>query len=149
MIGWLPGLNALQWHHVSVMTFQITKTWTICSTSCSCEQKNPQSSAQLGLDSIWRCYLTSIENPIVEIRWSYDRLISTMGFPILVRKHLYIESGPWTFMNGINRWLGDSMWSDAEKRFYAISYLVDHGAEHQHSGSLDRIRCACTWSPSF
>ena len=32
-------------------------------------------------------------NPIVEIRWSYDRLISTMGFPILVR-HLYIESGP-------------------------------------------------------
>ena len=31
----------------------------------------------------------------MEIRWSYDRLISTMGFPILVRCHLYIESGPW------------------------------------------------------
>ena len=30
----------------------------------------------------------------VEIRRSYDRLISTMGFPILVRRHLYIESGP-------------------------------------------------------
>ena len=28
--------------------------------------------------------------------WSYDRLISTMGFPILVRRHLYIESGPWS-----------------------------------------------------
>ena len=27
---------------------------------------------------------------------SSDRLISTMGFPILVRWHLYIESGPWT-----------------------------------------------------
>ena len=35
-----------------------------------------------------------IGNPIVEIRRSYDRLISTTGFPILVR-HLYIESGPW------------------------------------------------------
>ena len=31
---------------------------------------------------------------IVEIRWSYDRLISPMGFPILVRRYLYIESGP-------------------------------------------------------
>ena len=30
----------------------------------------------------------------MEIRRSYDRLISTMGFPILVRLHLYIESGP-------------------------------------------------------
>ena len=34
-----------------------------------------------------------IENPIVEIRRSYDRLISTMGFPIRIRCHLYIESG--------------------------------------------------------
>ena len=30
----------------------------------------------------------------MEIRRSYDRLISTMGFPILVRRHLYIESRP-------------------------------------------------------
>ena len=30
----------------------------------------------------------------MEIRRSYDRLISTMGFPILARRHLYIESGP-------------------------------------------------------
>ena len=30
----------------------------------------------------------------MEIRRSYDRLISTMGFTILVRCHLYIESGP-------------------------------------------------------
>ena len=30
----------------------------------------------------------------MEMRRSYDRLISTMGFPILVRRHLYIESGP-------------------------------------------------------
>ena len=32
----------------------------------------------------------------MEIRRSYDRLISTMGFPILVRRHLYIVSGPWS-----------------------------------------------------
>ena len=31
----------------------------------------------------------------MEIRRSYDRLISPMGFPILVRLHLYIESGRW------------------------------------------------------
>ena len=49
----------------------------------------------LGPDSISRWHLTSIGNPIVEIRRSYDRLISTMGFPILARWHLYIESGPW------------------------------------------------------
>ena len=35
----------------------------------------------------------SIGNSIVEIRRSYDRLISTMEFPMLVRCHLYIESG--------------------------------------------------------
>ena len=30
----------------------------------------------------------------MEIRRTYDRLISTIGFPILIRWHLYIESGP-------------------------------------------------------
>ena len=49
----------------------------------------------LGPDLIKRWHLTSIGNPIVEIRRSYDRLISTMGFPILVRCLLYIESAPW------------------------------------------------------
>ena len=44
-------------------------------------------------DSIQRWHLTSIGNPTVEIRRSYGRLISTMVFPILVRWHLYIESG--------------------------------------------------------
>ena len=34
-------------------------------------------------------------NPIVETRRSSDRLISIMGFLILVRCHLYIELGPW------------------------------------------------------
>ena len=48
-----------------------------------------------GPDSILRWHLTSIGKPIVEIRRSYDRLIPTMGFPILIRWHLNIESGPW------------------------------------------------------
>ena len=39
--------------------------------------------------------LTSIGNSIVEIRRSYDCLISTVGFPILLRWHLYTEPGPW------------------------------------------------------
>ena len=43
-------------------------------------------------------HLTSIWNPILEIRRSYDRLISTLGFPLLVRWHLYIESGSCTFL---------------------------------------------------
>ena len=50
-----------------------------------------------GPDSIQRWHLTSIGSPIVEIRRSYGRLIYTMGFPILVRWHLYIESGPSLF----------------------------------------------------
>ena len=34
---------------------------------------------------------------IVEIRWSCDCFISTMGFPTLAVRHLYIESGPRQF----------------------------------------------------
>ena len=51
--------------------------------------------------------LTSIGNPIVELRRSYDRLISTMGFPTLVRWHLYIESGsgPYTIIWWISVWI--------------------------------------------
>ena len=45
------------------------------------------------VDSIWRWHLTRIVIPIMEIRRSYDHLISTMGFLIQVRCHLYIESG--------------------------------------------------------
>ena len=67
-------------HDRAAMIGNIGKEW---SAQCN-----------LGADSIKIYHLTSIGNPIVEIRRSYDRLISTMGFPILVRWHLYIESGP-------------------------------------------------------
>ena len=49
----------------------------------------------------------------MEIRRSYDRLISTMEFPILVRCHLYIESGPsWKLIMGPvfnSLWPSDAM----------------------------------------
>ena len=48
----------------------------------------------LGADLVQRCHLTSTGNPVVEIRWSSDGLMSTMGFPIMVRRHLYTESWP-------------------------------------------------------
>ena len=41
--------------------------------------------------AIWTCLLTSKRNPIVEIRRSYDCLISTIWFPLLVRWHLSID----------------------------------------------------------
>ena len=44
-----------------------------------------ENTIKLGPDSTPRCRLTSIGNPIVKIRRSYNRLISTMGFPILVK----------------------------------------------------------------
>ena len=47
-------------------------------------------STEIVIVSIWRCRLASIGNSIVEIRWS--------GFPILVRRHLYIEWEPWPWL---------------------------------------------------
>ena len=40
------------------------------------------------------CHLTSIGYPIVEIRRSYNRLISIKLFPTVVRRHVHIESKP-------------------------------------------------------
>ena len=61
-------------------------SWTVYIYIDGLEQDCSNSIANaLEADSIKRCHLTSIGNPIVEIRRSYDHLISTMGFPILVR----------------------------------------------------------------
>ena len=51
-------------------------------------------------DSIWRCDLTNVGNPIVKIGRFPDSLISTIGFPELhiVRQHLYIESWPGSYL---------------------------------------------------
>ena len=55
-----------------------------------------QNKRELGPDSIQRCYVTGRGNPIMEIRRSWDRFISIMRFQMLVRRHLYNESTPWT-----------------------------------------------------
>ena len=82
--------------------------WNLCSTSF---QKPRHGVAEQSLHTcmfhlrswveeaenwfnIKRCCMASIRNPIVEVRRFYDRLISTMGFPILARQYFYIESGP-------------------------------------------------------
>ena len=52
----------------------------------------------LWADSVWGWRLAGVGGPIVELRRSYHRLISTMGFPTLVRLRLYIESGPWLYV---------------------------------------------------
>ena len=78
------------WHHKSTAITKISLfNWASSLHLINMFERN-----NLGPDSIKKCHLTSIGNPIVEIRRSYDRLISTMGFPIPVRRHLYIESGP-------------------------------------------------------
>ena len=53
-----------------------------------------ESTSNQGANLIQRCFLSTIENPIVEIRRSCNHLVSIMGFPLLVRWHLFIESGP-------------------------------------------------------
>ena len=87
------------------------------------------SEAILGPDSIKRCHLTSIGNPIVEIRRSYDRLISTMEFPIPVRRHLYIESGPWKLC--VNTWILYSEENNVvttNKAYHIILYIYRNGS---------------------
>ena len=80
--GWYHNLNEkIENTHMHIFPYHIH----IYCKLCWCHK---------GPDSIQRWHLASIGNPIVEIRRSYDPLISTMGFPILVRWHLYIESGP-------------------------------------------------------
>ena len=71
----------------------------------------------LEVGSIQRGHLTTIRNPIVDIRWSYHHLISTMGFPILARWHLYIESGPKSSSNKfcsdmhLNSMISEAFWA--------------------------------------
>ena len=75
------------------------------------------------------------EIPLWRVRRSYDRLISTMGFLILVRRHLYIESGPWSQMS--SRLLMICCWhrycSDHSRYGFGLwkmslqSHVVSHG----------------------
>ena len=44
--------------------------------------------------STWRPSSPAMESTMLKIRRSRDRLILNMGIPILVRRHLYIETAP-------------------------------------------------------
>ena len=65
----------------------------------------------------------------MEIRRSYDRLISTMGLPILVRCHLYIESGPRTRSVCRSQQIGWCGWLPKCKLFLDLwaVYVVHQG----------------------
>ena len=81
---------------------------------------------------------------IVEIRRSYDCLISTMGFPILAR-HLYIESGPSVLpvegksifsllMGGAGRTVGALLWLQAVYEV-AVEATLPVGSESSSRGT--------------
>ena len=94
----------------------LTSLWNLLRiTSCVEKSTTFQYIKEPGADSIKRCHLTSIGNPIVKIRRFYDRLISTMGFPILVRWHFYIESGPMLF-HGCDKLVAAAMHIEAHGR---------------------------------
>ena len=60
----------------------------------------------------------------MEIRRSYDRLISTMGFPILVRCHLYTESGPWTLSDKSNVIIVFSIYFQSGSYWWCCLHLI-------------------------
>ena len=100
------------------------------------------------------CHLTSKRNPIVEIRRSFDCLISTMGFTILVRWHLYIESGPW-FRNitDISSWikfvLGSvriSAQSECQHILQPVFLIPGLSLYHVFPCSLDDL---CRWQARY
>ena len=70
------------------ITGKQTQTGEVCERLIGAKTSWP-------LFHIIRCRLTSTRNPIVEIRRSWNRLISTMGFSILVRRHLFTEPESW------------------------------------------------------
>ena len=75
---------------------------------------------------------TSIGNPIVEIRRSDDRLISTMGLPILVRCHLYIESGPWCLPVILPKFLWCQLPDPETHAWYMVKYYVCSKFSHSN-----------------
>ena len=106
----------------------------------------------------WFCMgMTSCQcgGPIVELRWSYHRLISTMGFPTLVRLRLYIESGPWLNVQPIDCELYMPMTNSWHNIFYvsvpviALTWMNKKNKKkpqkHNHSVWFLAESTNCTW----
>ena len=106
----IPHIHASPWWIVRFLSYFVAiNSWTnvnhislkdtsfiqhITNWNQHQENNDKGSHVNCGADSISKCRITSTGNPIVETRRSYDRLISTMDFPILVRQHLDTESAP-------------------------------------------------------
>ena len=75
----------------------------------------------------------------MEIRRTYDRLISTMGFPILIRRHLYIESGPRLHTS----WVEQRQWRESQgmtKLGHHIQFTSIRGISRGYpTGSTPRL----------
>ena len=84
----------------------------------------------LGAYLIYWCRIGSIGNPIVKIRRSQNRLISAMGFPILVRRYLYIESGSWCICRASFSRFG--LMSPMLYLYVYISYNTIHDFKRSH-----------------
>ena len=87
---------------------------------------------------------TSIVNPIVKIRRSYDRLISTMGFPILVRWHLYIQSGPWVLFQYCMKCLIIKTLKVSKVRYRCSNHFLIRQAA-QLPNCLSNFKAICTF----
>ena len=61
--------------------------------------------------SIWSSF-PGMGIPMLKIKRSRDRLIFNMGIPILVRRHLYIETGPWIWSDDHDHWSGLDIWGE-------------------------------------
>ena len=79
--------------------------------------------------------LTSIGNPIAEIRRKYDRLHSTVGFPILIKLHFLLNQAPCVHLChrghvGINLGLASVFdgihWHTPQYTLGLFMMLIDH-----------------------
>ena len=79
----------------------------------------------------------------MEIRRSYDRLIPTMLFPMLVRYHLYIEPGPWSWQFWCFGW--NTAWEighcHALDRYGRTSSQFEWICKYFHSGKCNWKHC--------
>ena len=66
---------------------------------------------------ISRCRLTSIGIPITEMSRSDDRLNTTVGFPILVRRHLKLNQGPVVYVFLSMLQAGRGLWVCHSRRY--------------------------------
>ena len=80
---------------------------------------------------------------MLKIRRSWDLLIFNMGIPILVRRHLYIETSPWLSLMYVKSYKDSYM-------MYGINSLWPSGAIWWHrSGSiLAQVMACCLTAPS-